>query len=51
MEVAVALGSLAGAGVTEAWTANSDANAPVLSLNRSLGYRPAMNSCLVRRTR
>lgn len=36
------LNALAGARVTEAWTANDRRNAPMLAVNTRLGYRPAV---------
>jgi GNAT superfamily N-acetyltransferase len=43
------LSSLAEAGVTEAWTANDATNAPMVAVNRALGYSSAAKSISVRR--
>jgi GNAT superfamily N-acetyltransferase len=42
------LAALAGAGVTEAWTANDASNAAMVAINQSLGYRPMARSLRLR---
>ena len=43
------LRELAAAGVHDAWAANDSSNAPMLAVNRALGYQPTENSCVVER--
>jgi hypothetical protein len=43
------LAAAAGAGITEACTANDAANAPMIAVNDALGYRPTARSIRVSR--
>jgi hypothetical protein len=44
-----ALRAAADAGLTAAYTANSEENQPMLAVNRWLGYRPVAKHTVVRR--